>query len=83
MGVTGMRGSRGMRPVLSDWALLLRFDDGSVVELISGAGPAEMRAEPESMPVEPMRPHRTLRGRMGDTLHGMSLAARRLAAGEH
>ncbi len=83
MGVTGMRGMRGTRPILSDWALLLRFDDGSVVELMSPAGPDEMRAQPAVEPPEPVRPHRTLRGRMGDTLHGVGLAARRLAAGEH
>lgn len=69
--------------MLSDWALLLRFDDGSVVELLSPAGPDEMRVRPAAAPPAALRPHRTLRGRMGDTLHGVGLAARRLAAGEH
>jgi hypothetical protein len=66
---------------LSDWTLLIRFDDGSVAELLSPAGPDEMRAQP--VPQEPMLPRRTLKGRVGDTLHGVVLAARRLAAGEH
>ena len=42
MGVTGMRGTRGVIPALSDWSVLLRFDDGSAVELVSTAGPDEM-----------------------------------------
>jgi hypothetical protein len=69
-------------PVLSDWTLLIRFDDGSVAELVSPAGPDEMCAKPAPPVPEPLMPHRTLRGRMGDTLHGVGVAARRLAAGE-
>jgi hypothetical protein len=73
---------------LSDWALLIRFDDGSVVELVSPAGPEQMRARPDELrprraEPRPILPRRSLKGRVGDTLHGVGLAARRLAAGEY
>ena len=78
MGVTGMRGTRGVGPVLSDWALLIRFDDGSVVRLLSPVEP-ERAERPEQ---DDGRPRRTFRGRMGDTIHGVGVAARRIAARE-